>query len=391
MIVSKAFPPHLLEADNEIRFKYFNDYMVLHPAWEAAMQDLDEMTSGFLDQRLILLLGAAGVGKSELLKAFITKRISQRTEQMIADPQLIPGVFVELESPLIGSFNFLPFYREALANLSCVLPGKTLASIDRLAGKSLVRSLHVEAAGRKPSGEEVKDRFKDALIDRRVEICGLDEAINAFKPADSMKARSRDEFITEQANKVKTLVNKSLTTLILLGAFDFYQLCIGTAQLARRSQIVHLMPYRSIEKDLKGFLIALTGLLAHLPVDHEIDPLAHSTELFLQCLGCIGNLKNILKSALNKALKRKVKLTFHLVQESYFSAPALLKMKGEQEEGIASLSHFLSLELLADDLGPKRRTQTSSTTKAGNKRRTLKPGETSPSHRKDATKNWDAL
>jgi hypothetical protein len=391
MIVSKAFPSRLLEASDETRLKYFNDHIAEHPAWEAAMQELDEMANGFLDQRLVLLLGAAGVGKSELLKAFIARRINQRSEQMIADPQLIPGVFVELESPILGSFNFLPFYREALANLSCVLPGKTLASIDRLAGRSLVRSLHVEVAGRKPSGEEVKDRFKDALIDRSVEICGLDEAINAFKTADSVKERSRDEFITDQANKIKTLVNKSLATLVLVGAFDFYQLSVGTAQLARRSQIVHLMPYRSSAKDLAGFLIAFTGLLAHMPIDHEIDPSAHSTEIFLQCLGCIGNLKNILKSALNKALKRKVKLTFRLVQESYFPAPALLKMKAEQEQGIASLSHFLSLELLADDLGPERGTQTFSTTKAGNKRRTLKPGETSPSHRKDAAKNWDAL
>ena len=384
----KNFPLHLLVASNESRLEYFNDYIAVHPAMEAAMKNLDEMASGLLDQRLILLLGAAGVGKSELLKLFIRRRISQRVEQMTNDPQRVPGIFIELEAPVTGSFSFVPFYKEALATLGCVLPGKTLGFVDRLAGRSVLRSIHIEAAGRKPSGEDLKARFTDSLMERKVEICGLDEAVNAFKSAVSLSEQQRDRIITDQANKIKSMVNKSQTTFALVGAFDFYQLTVGSAQLARRSQIVHLQPYGSTEKDLVGFLVAFTDLLSQLPIEHDIDPSLHATEVFLQCLGCIGNLKNILKTALNKALLRRLNLTIELVRESFFSAPSLLKMKDEQEAGVAGLNLFLSLEELADcvEKTPILITAHAKSEKASRNR--LKPGETTPSHRQGAAKNW---
>lgn len=388
MIGPRAFPPHLLHASNADRLVYFNEFMAMHPMLENAMQDMNDMASGLLDQRLVLLLGAAGVGKSELMKIFIRNRILHCTVQMDSDPQRVPGLFVELESPVKGSFNFVPFYKEALATLSCVLPGRTLASIDRLAGKTLVRSVHAEAAGRKPSAEDLKTRFAETLCDRMVEICGLDEAVNAFKTASSLTESRRDDAITDQANIIKSMVNKSQTTFVLVGAFDFYQLTVGTAQLARRSQIVHLKPYSATEQDLQGFLTAFTTLLAHLPIDHEIEPSKHATEMFLQSLGCIGNLKNILKTALNKALNRSKKLSIELVRQSYFSAPALLKMKSEQETGIAGLNNFMNSDDLAGRFDESPSSVTRSTRVVSGRGKRLKPGETKPSHRVDAAAQW---
>ena len=298
----QAFPPHLQTAAAEVRLAYFHEHISNHPLMESGEKTLEEATNGLLEQRLILLLGAAGVGKSELLKQFVRKRILYRSGEMMTDLQRVPGLVVELEAPVKGSFTLLPFYKEALARIGSVLPGKTLGSIDRLAGASVLRTLHIEAAGRKSSSEDTKVRFTEALVDRQVEICGLDEAVNAFKTANSLSEEQRDRAIADQANRIKSLINKSATSFILVGSFDFYQLTVGTAQLARRSQIVHLKPYGNTEKDHKGFLIALTDLIAHLPIIHQINPFNDAAELFLQSLGCIGHLKNILKTALNKAL-----------------------------------------------------------------------------------------
>ena len=109
----------------------------------------------------------------------------------------------------------------------------------------MLKTVHVEAAGRMPSGEDFKARFTETLIDRKVKICGLDEAVNAFKTGNSLNEEQRDRAVTDQSNRIKSLVNKSATTFVLVGAFDFYQLTVGTAQLARRSQIVHFKPYGS--------------------------------------------------------------------------------------------------------------------------------------------------
>lgn len=388
----KSYPTQLLKEKNEVRLNYFHNYIAVHPAMQAAEQALYEGTSGLLEQRLILLLGAAGVGKTELLKQFIQKHILFRTEEMKTDLQRVPGLFVELEAPATGSFTFVPFYKEALARVGSVLPGKTLGSINRLAGKSVLKTVHVESAGRKASGEDFKVRFTETLVDRQVEICGLDEAVNAFKTASSLTEEQRDRAVTDQANRIKSLVNKSATTFVLVGAFDFYQLTVGTAQLARRSQIVHLKPYSDSAKDLEGFLIAFTDLLAHLPAVHEIDPTLHASELFLQSLGCVGHLKNILKTALNKALLRNQMIDIKLVRQCFFSAPALIKMKTEQNEGIAALDFFLSLEELAEEgIYPSSDFQRVANTHAKVKGKSaLKPGETKPSNRRAAADAWES-
>ena len=387
----RSFPPHLLMSTNEVRLAYFHGHIANHPAMELAEQALNEGASGLLEQRLILLLGAAGVGKSELLKQFIQKRILLRSDEMKYDLQRVPGLFVELEAPVTGSFTFLPFYKEAFGRVGSVLAGKTLGCIDRLAGKSVLKTVHIEAAGRKSSGEDFKARFTETLVDRKVEICGLDEAVNAFKTANSLNEEQRDRAVTDQANRIKSLVNKSATTFILVGAFDFYQLTVGSAQLARRSQIVHLKPYGARAKDLEGFLSAFTDLLAHLPIIHGIDPELHAVELFLQSLGCVGHLKNILKTALNKALMRNQTVDIKLLKECYFSAPALLKMKTEQEEGIAGLDFFLSLEELAGEAAglSHESSQVSQSDAKTIARPALKPGETKPSNRRAAADAWE--
>ena len=65
------------------------------------------------------------------------------------------------------------------------------------------------------------------------------------------------------------------------GAYDFLELTMGSGQLARRSFIVHMPPYKIEKVSLEGFATALVGLIAHLPIEHEIDPNEHATEFFL--------------------------------------------------------------------------------------------------------------
>ncbi len=148
-------------------------------------------------------------------------------------------------------------------------------------------------------------------------------------------------------------------------------------------------PYSSKEDGLKGFGIALIGLLMHLPIEHNLDPEIHATELFLQSLGCIGNLKNILSNALLKALQRKVPLTIPIVRECYFTAAQLNVMKDELNEGIPRVRKLMTLESLAETTAQSKPTEP--THGAPQKKRKLAPGETVPSHRTESTKNWDKL
>ena len=213
----------------------------------------------------------------------------------------------------------------------------------------------------------------------------MDEAINIFEVGKPKSERERIAQLKAQANKLKTFGNKTPTTIVLAGAYDFYDMTLVSGQIARRSSIIHMEPYTMTVSGLEGFVKALIGLLSHLPIEHELDPDLYATEFFLQCLGCVGTLKNILSAALNTALKRKKSLTIDLVRESYFTAAQLEVMSSEMKAGVKRVRELLSMEQLAE------RTEAASPRPADSSggSRKLAPGETKPSHRREAAEKWD--
>jgi len=134
---------------------------------------------------------------------------------------------------------------------------------------------------------------------------------------------------------------------------------------------------------LTGFATALVGLIGHLPIEHSLDPKEHGSELFLQCLGCIGTLKNILSQALLHALSMNKPMTINLVRKCYFTAAQLEVMRSEMHDGIARVQELMTMEQLAVKAEQTAPTPDKSASVQSKK---LAPGETKPSHRHDATK-----
>ena len=198
--------------------------------------------------------------------------------------------------------------------------------------------------------------------------------------------KDRREQLKDQADKLKTFINKTPTSLVLGGAYDFLDLTMSSGQLARRSFIVHMSPYTMKSDSLTGFATALVGLLAHLPVEHELELTSHASELFLQCLGCIGTLKNILSAALLRALNTNKPLTIDIVRKCYFTAAQLEVMRNEMNDGIARVKELMTMEQLAENAEQNIPKPDQSSTARNQK---LAPGESKPSHRHDATKSWD--
>lgn len=386
MADSSKVPEHLLQASIDERMAYFVDEVIVdHPVLREALDNLDELAYPFLDQRVILLLGGSGVGKTALLRKLVYRRHLRRAEAMHADRKLVPAFLVEVRAPDKGGFHFSSLYRDSLALMSAALIHKTLPIVLRPTHRKTMLSIAVEQAGRRISADALETRFNENLIDRGVEVAGLDEAINLFKIGRFRSERERKQQLKDQADKLKTFVNTTPTTLVLAGAYDFYEMTLTSGQNARRSVIVHMEPYTAAS--LAGFIEALLGLLSHLPIDHEIDVKVHATELFLQSLGCIGTLKNILSRALLRALRAGVKLTMEIIRKCYFSAAQLAVMRNEMEQGIKLVREVMTCEQLAERTDPSP-PPPPSPTESGYER-PLAPGETKPSHRHDATKGWE--
>lgn len=374
------FPPHLLHASPKERQDYFKDVRIKHPHRERNLLELDELASPSLDQRMILVIGGPGTGKSDLLQSIVTHRIQARSRQVELNPHAVPAIYVELEAPVRGAFDFGPYYEEGLEQMCSPIPDKTLNSIRRRAASYSIDSLDVEHARRSPSASSLKARYRKNCKERGVEIAALDEAVSAFKIANANSKLDRLEKLEAQANHIKSLVNKSSTAYMLAGAYDFFDLSIASGQLARRCRFIHVRPYDSSDKGFQGFSVALIGLLEHLPISHTLCPYLHGTELYLHCLGCIGILKDIMKAALVRAINREEILSIEILRQYFLPTKALQKIRSEIETGMKQLDLHMSMEELLEE-DPL---ETFMPVKLSNRRK-LKPGETTPSHRRDGS------
>lgn len=386
MKITPAFPAHLLHGSGQECLEYFvNEVIIDHEILSQSLSLLDEMANPLLEKRLILLLGGSGVGKSALMKKLVSRRNQRRAGAAATNPQIVPAVFYEVESPDKGQFAFSSLYRGVLGEINAALVERTLPVIERKVREKIIQTISIEHAGRRLDADALKGRFIKNLIERGIELACLDEAINIFTVGKPRSERDRTEQLKAQAGKLKTFGNKTPTTLVLAGAYDFFELTLVSGQIARRSFIVHMEPYQMTSEDLAAFVKALVGLLSHLPINHQIDPEIHATELFLQSLGCIGTLKNILSSALLKALARKVSLTIQIVRECYFTAAQLDVMRKEMKSGIERVRDIMTMEQLASHT---ENSKPQSAKQSESSRSKLSPGETTPSHRHSAASEW---
>lgn len=381
MELASACPKHVFDLPVDARIAYFAKEVIAdHPELNRALDELDWKACPMFDRRLILLVGPSGVGKTALLQMLVRRRINKSAEAIRKNRDQVPAFMVEVEAPNTGPFKFSTLYRDALREMQAALPELTRA-VEANTPAAAYPFCFEPSGVRRRDEDALKQRFLTNLIDRKVEIASFDEAVNIFKVGRPRTQAERLLQLRDQADKLKTFTNKTPAAVILAGAYDFFELTLTSGQIARRTLVIHMKPYQMTESGLEGFLKGLMGLISYLPSTHELNPTVHGTELFLQCLGCIGNLKNILTEGVSLALKENKPLTIQILRRAYFSAAQLKVMSKEMDEGAKAVSELTSIAELAD--------QAAQSAKQRSSEHPLRPGETKPSHRHNAAEDWE--
>ncbi|WP_458233107.1 AAA family ATPase [Roseateles sp. P5_E8] len=382
-IAVPQFPPHLLQASIDERIHYFEKEAVVdHPRQNRLLKELAVHTRHPTSRNLVLVIGGTGVGKSTLFKLLCRQARDELTDEE-RSAGLVGAVYLELKSPTKGTFNFDVIFRAILELMGVPLVDKTRPLVYRDANGIKVPTLLVETDSRKLTGDGLERRFYWEVGCRRPRPLILDEAKAIFKIA---KARSEDDRLArlkEQSDLLKDLANGAQTTVMLGGGYDFFELCVSSAQTARRTLIIHVLPYDDSDGDdgKTGFSIAIYGLLCHLPIEHDLDPVLVATELFLQGVRCVGIAAGILAQALRDALVKGTALTMTMLKRHYYPAEALHAIVSELADGIKRVNKFLSSEDLLPR--PPKSAQTPPT-----ENKPLKVGDTKPSHLSGNTEQW---
>lgn len=324
-----AYPPDLLQQPPAVRLTYFKERVFKHPLLLDATRALNQAIHEPAGASLIFVVGPSGAGKTTLRLKSQKRLLEETLPELEKDRGRIPVVGIEVASADANTSLWRDLYIRGLTAFDEVL-------IDR---KIDYATHGLRSADGRPSGIhsratnlELRYAFQQCVQYRRPKAIFLDEAQHLMNVASGRKLR-------EQADTLKSLASLSETLLVLMGPHELLGLAHLSAQLSRRTRLIHLPRYRfERAEDQKAFKGLVHTFQCYFPLAEPPDLLEHWTECYERCLGCVGILKNWLTRGLAAALEDGLATVDFAYLDQYADSPAKLRqMALEIREGEAQL------------------------------------------------------
>ena len=287
------FPESLLNASISTRLEYFCKKTIQHPRLRDALAKVFDSVVSMARSEITILTGPTGVGKSTL-----ANRLEQRIREHYAADMLNwkdfePVVHVSAVTPGMAGFNWKDFYIRLLAQLDQTglqlklpFPIDSMRYIDEPI--TLPRS--------KQTANTLERLVESALRHRGVKAVIIDEANQILTGCSSIELRKQFEVI-------KSLSIQSGTAIVLIGTYELLQIRDFSAQLCRRSEIVHLPGYSWDDPgDRQSFSSVLNSFQKQMPFPEQIDLTSEAKYFWTKSVGCVGILKDWLDKAVQNAL-----------------------------------------------------------------------------------------
>jgi hypothetical protein len=290
MTWTRLFPVTLLDESVEVRKQYFKNKIIAHRNIINAHSMLMSTLKHPIDGQIVMLIGAAGVGKTTVRKAMVRDLTQQFLAQSEREPAHIPVAGIELEAFQSGLFKW------------------------KKTRQSILKALHEPAVDKKVKYHpQIKDNHGKLKIDNRVSIDDLGEILVEvlanrrpqalwFDEGQHLIKVSGARGLLHQLDVMKSLANRAEVVPVLFGTYEMNILLGLSSQLDRRIRRIHIQRYKANQQDdVQEFQRVLLGFQKHLPFPVEPNLLDHWVYFFEGSLGCIGMLKDWLYQSASAA------------------------------------------------------------------------------------------
>lgn len=290
---NECFPRELLGASVQTRRDYFLRKTINHPHLDRARSDLVNMINCVSAPDIAILTGPTGVGKTTLGMKIETALIEANRQEMEQDLNFLPVVRLSAIAPNQGGFTWKDLHVRLLRLYDeTQVRQRTLFTMDPYRALDAPR-------GRAASGyadEALQRAVESCVRERRTRVLIIDEAHHILLAAKGKRLR-------EQFEVIKSLSIASSATIVLIGTYELLNILEQSAQLIRRSRVIHLPRYAwENSADAKSFRAALLTFQRHMPFPVEPNLVDSANLFYLLSAGCIGILKEWLDKAVENAL-----------------------------------------------------------------------------------------
>jgi len=317
------FPRALLEQPNTARRDYFRAYTVAHPT----LATVDRLVWNAIHEPagalLVLLAGPTGVRKTTMLDHLEQRLCEEALPRLEQDPGHLPVVKLFAANPATRQFKWSDFFTRALLAIREPLVDYKVnpQALAERGSPSFTPRNRADVATLQLSWEH-------AVHYRRPVAVFIDEAQHLGKIGSGSSLLGQLDFL-------KSLAILTNTVYVLAGTYELLTLDTLSAQLGRRSIIVHFPRYQATTKDdVRAFKTVLQAFQRHLPLEEMPDLVSQWQDCYACTAGCVGLLKEWLLKALAEALETKAKTISPEILAHHVPSTALREqMMTEIEEG----------------------------------------------------------